>query len=104
MNAKVWTSRHRNRDCATYLLTDRLHRHHPVQVSADGITSAVTNWLAHPDVRSSLADDFARAIREGDWANAHFCTAQRNGARHRSRVPPASPGPTAKVPPTSAAR
>lgn len=71
MNAMSWASRHRSLDCPTYVLEDRLHRHPAVRVTADQITATVSNWLAHFDAHSSLPEDFARAIRRGDWAAAY---------------------------------
>jgi hypothetical protein len=71
MNAMGWVSRHRSPDSATYVLEDRLHRHPAVRVTADQITATVSTWLAHLDAHSSLAEDFARSIRQGDWAAAY---------------------------------
>jgi hypothetical protein len=56
---------------ATYVLTDRLHRERAVRVTADEITVTVSSWLEQLGVHSALADDFARTVREGDWAGAH---------------------------------
>jgi GH24 family phage-related lysozyme (muramidase) len=54
-----------------YVLTDRLHRERCVHVTADEITTIVSAWLAQLGAHSVLAEDFARTLREGDWASAH---------------------------------
>jgi hypothetical protein len=71
MNAMGWVTRHAGPDFATYVLTDRLHRHRPVRVTGDLITTMVSIWLAHLDTQSVLAEDFARSVRRGDWTAVH---------------------------------
>lgn len=63
---------HRRTQCTTvYSLTDRLHSDRAMRVSPDEIAATVSGWLADLDVESPLVDDFARAVRVGDWASAH---------------------------------
>lgn len=54
-----------------YVLTDRLHRERCFYVTADEIPTLVSTWLAQLGAHSLLAEDFARTIRDGDWATAH---------------------------------
>jgi hypothetical protein len=65
-----WLHR-RTQGATVYDLTDRLHRGRASRVSPDQIASTVSGWLADLDVESPLVDDFANAIRIGDWAAAH---------------------------------
>ena len=55
----------------TYQLTDRLHAGRTVEVSADGIVTAVSTWLAELGASSPLVEDLALTVREGDWTAAH---------------------------------
>ena len=55
---------------ALYKLTDRLHER-STWVSTDEIAATVSGWLAEIGVESPLVEDFARAVRVGDWAAAH---------------------------------
>lgn len=55
----------------TYQLTDRLHAGRTVRVSADGIISAVSVWLAELGAWSPLVEDLARTVRSGDRSAAH---------------------------------
>ena len=50
-----------------YLLTDRLHKGHKVEASADQIPRIVSAWLAELGVGSPLVDDLARAVWTADW-------------------------------------
>lgn len=55
----------------TYQLTDCLHEGRTLQVSADGIMSTVSAWLAEFGARSPLVEDLARSVRDGDWTAAY---------------------------------
>ena len=55
----------------TYQLADRLHPGRTVEVSADGIVTAVSTWLAELGASSPLVEDLALTVREGDWTAAH---------------------------------
>jgi hypothetical protein len=61
----------RTRHAAVYQVTDRLHDGRTLRVLSDEIASAVSGWLAELGVNSPLVDDFARAVRAGDWPAAH---------------------------------
>jgi hypothetical protein len=54
-----------------YQLTDRLHGGRSVRVSADGIASTVSAWLAELGADSPLVEDLAVTARNGDWPAAH---------------------------------
>ena len=55
----------------TYQLTDRLHVGRMARVSADGIVGTLSAWLAELDASSTMVDDLARVVRNGDWTAAH---------------------------------
>jgi hypothetical protein len=55
----------------TYQLTDRLHAERTVCVSADGIVTTVSAWLAELGARSPLVEDLAQTVCRGDWSAAH---------------------------------
>lgn len=55
----------------TYQLTDRLHAGRTVQVSADGIVTAVSAWLAELGASSPLVQDLAVTVCDGNWSAAH---------------------------------
>ena len=61
----------RTHHTAVYQVTDRLHSGRTIRVFPDEIASAVSGWLAELGVKSPLVDDFARAVRAGDWPAAH---------------------------------
>ena len=54
-----------------YQLTDRLRDGRRVHVSADEIEATTSAWLAELGAASPLVDDFAEAVRAGDWPKAH---------------------------------
>ncbi|BAX91719.1 hypothetical protein [Mycobacterium shigaense] len=54
-----------------YELTDRLHGGRTLCVGGDAIASTVSMWLHDLDISSPLVEDFARAVRAGDWPTAH---------------------------------
>jgi hypothetical protein len=56
---------------ATYQVTDRLHAGRTVRVSADGIVSTVSAWLAELGASSPLVEDLARTVRASNWTAAH---------------------------------
>ena len=58
----------------TYQLTDRLHAGRTVQVSADGIVTTVSAWLAELGACSPLVEDLALTVRDGNWSVAHAIT------------------------------
>jgi hypothetical protein len=60
-----------NRTAAMYQLTDRLHRGHTVDVSADDIVATLSVWLAELGAESPLVGDLAQALRAADWPKAH---------------------------------
>lgn len=64
-------SRRGMRAMTTYQLTDCLHENRIARVPGDQIAATVSAWLAELDVHSPLADDFACAVRSGDWPTAH---------------------------------
>ena len=55
----------------TFQLTDRLHVGRMARVSADGIVGTLSAWLAELDASSTMVDDLARVVRNGDWTAAH---------------------------------
>ena len=55
----------------TYQLTDRLHAGRTVRVSADGIVTTVSAWLAELGAYSPLVEDLAHTVRDGNWMAAH---------------------------------
>jgi hypothetical protein len=55
----------------TYELSDRLRTGRTVQVSADGIVTLVSAWLAELGAASSLVEDLASTVRDGNWSAAH---------------------------------
>jgi hypothetical protein len=55
----------------TYEVNDRLHAGRTVRVRADGIASIISTWLAELGAASPLAEDIARAARNGDWPVVH---------------------------------
>jgi hypothetical protein len=55
----------------TYQLTDCLHEGRTVHVSAEGIASTVSAWLAELGADSPLVEDLARTVRDGDWTTAY---------------------------------
>jgi hypothetical protein len=61
----------RTRHATVYQVTDRLHDGRALRVSSDQIASTVSGWLAELGVTSPMVDDFARAVRGGDWPAAH---------------------------------
>lgn len=63
--------RHQRRHPPYYVLTDRLHPHRSVRVGADDVIGTVSDWLAALGVHSPLVEDFARTLRDGDWAGVH---------------------------------
>ncbi|MCV7250882.1 hypothetical protein HZU40_22180 [Mycolicibacterium fluoranthenivorans] len=65
--------RHRqvNTVSTRYVVTDRLHHERCVCVAADQLTATVSNWLAQLGAHSSLVEELARTVRQGDWAAAH---------------------------------
>ena len=54
-----------------YQLTDRPHDGRTAHVSADGIASTVSVWLAEPGAHSPLVEDLVRTVCDGDWPAAH---------------------------------
>jgi hypothetical protein len=52
-------------------LTDRLPVGRMARVSADGIVGTLSAWLAEPDASSTMVDNLARVVRNGDWTAAH---------------------------------
>jgi hypothetical protein len=40
-------------------------------MSAQGIVSTVSAWLAELGAQSPLVEDLARTVRDGDWTAAH---------------------------------
>jgi hypothetical protein len=61
----------RTRHTAVYQVTDRLHSGRTIRVFSDEIAFAVSGWLEELGVKSPLVDEFARAVRAGDWPAAH---------------------------------
>ncbi|MGO9155758.1 hypothetical protein [Mycobacterium sp.] len=61
----------RKRTATVYQLTDRLRDGPTVHVSADGIVTTVSAWLAELGATSPLVGDLARAVRAGDWPKTH---------------------------------
>ena len=61
----------KSRKVKTYQLTDRLHVGRMARVSADGIVGTLSAWLAELDASSTMVDDLARVVRNGDWTAAH---------------------------------
>ena len=59
----------------TYQLTDRLHVGRMARVSADGIVGTLSARLAELDASSTMVDDLARVVRNGDWTAAHAVAA-----------------------------
>lgn len=64
-------SRRGMRAMTIYQLTDCLHDGRIARVPGDQIAATVSAWLAELGVHSPLADDFACAVRAGDWPAAH---------------------------------
>jgi hypothetical protein len=56
----------------TYQLTDCIHTGRTAHVSAEGIASTVSAWLAELGARSPLAENLARTVRAGDWTAAYI--------------------------------
>lgn len=54
-----------------YQLTDRPHDGRTAHVSADGIASTVSAWLAELGAYGPLVEDLARTVCNGDWPAAH---------------------------------
>jgi hypothetical protein len=61
----------KSQNVKTFQLTDRLHVGRMARVSADGIVGAESAWLAELDTSSTMVDDLARVVRNGDWTAAH---------------------------------
>ena len=57
----------RSQRMATYQVTDRMHEGRTVYVSADGIISTVSAWLAELGATSALVEDLARTVRTCNW-------------------------------------
>ena len=53
-----------------YELHDRLHAERTVYIPADEIAATISAWLAELGAHSPLVEDFARAVRAGDWPAA----------------------------------
>lgn len=61
----------RSQRMTTYQVTDRLHEGRTVRVSADGIVSTVSAWLAELGASSPLVEDLFRTVRASNWTAAH---------------------------------
>ena len=55
----------------TYQLTDCLRDVRTARMSAQGIVSTVSAWLAELGAQSPLVEDLARTVRDGDWTAAY---------------------------------
>lgn len=71
MKSPIMLVRRHRLGARAYQLTDRLHDGRTARVSADGIASTVSAWLAELGARSPVVDDLALAVRGGDWVTAH---------------------------------
>ncbi len=71
MRSLTYLTRRHGVPMTAYQLTDRLHDGRMAYVSADGIVSRVSAWLAELGARSPFVEDLARAVRSGDWVAAH---------------------------------
>jgi len=71
MQTPTWISRRTCTVTTTYQLTYRLRTGCSVTVAADGIASAVSEWLAELGANSPLADELARTVSDGDWPAAY---------------------------------
>ena len=71
MRSITYLTRRRSEPTTAYQLTDRLHYGRIAYVSANGIVSTVSSWLAELGARSPIVEDLARAVRNGDWVAAH---------------------------------
>lgn len=73
MNAAIWRHPKPGRVSPTkiYQVTDRLHDGRIARVTAGEITTTVAGWLSELGVQSPLVDDFAWAVRTGDWSTAY---------------------------------
>lgn len=71
MRIRGHRARHATLATTMYQLTDRLHGGRTARVSADGIVSTVSAWLAELGAYSPLAEDLAVTVRNGDWPAAY---------------------------------
>jgi hypothetical protein len=71
MKSLTYLARRTDRGATAYQLTDRLREGRTAQVSAEGIVSTVSAWLAELGARSPFVEDLALAVRNGDWVAAH---------------------------------
>jgi hypothetical protein len=55
----------------TYRVTQCLRGGRWAEVAGHEIAATVSAWLAELDADSPLVEDFARAVRAGDWPAAH---------------------------------
>jgi hypothetical protein len=71
MRSLTYLARRTNQGAKAYQLTDHLHDGRTAQVSAEGIVSTVSAWLAELGARSPVVENPARAVRSGGWVAAH---------------------------------
>jgi hypothetical protein len=71
MKSLTFLTRRNSETMTAYQLTDRLHDRRTAYVSADGIVSTVSSWLAELGANSPFVEDLARAVQSGDWVAAH---------------------------------
>lgn len=71
MRSLTFLARQHGLGASTYQLTDRLHQGRTARVTAEGIASTVSGWLAELGAGSPFVEDLARAVRNGDWVHAH---------------------------------
>ena len=71
MRSRTFQARQQGLGASTYQLTDRLHHGRTARVTAEGIASTVSGWLAELGAGSPFVEDLARAVRNGDWVVAY---------------------------------
>ena len=71
MRLLSYPARRRDLSRRVYQITDRPHTGRIARVSADGIFSTVSAWLARLGAVSPLVADLAQTVRNGDWVSAH---------------------------------